>query len=76
MRASPELGTPGRSPASISTRSIQPRNVSGFTSSNSPARRRAPRADSPGKSRRQSWHILTARSRVSWSYFLGAGMAQ
>jgi len=30
---------------------------------------------SSGKSRRRSLYILTARSRVSWSYFLGAGMA-
>src|SRR5437899_3510876 len=45
-------------------------------SSSSPTRRRACNADSSAKSRRRSRYIRNARSRVSWSYFLGAGTAQ
>src|SRR5215217_5068054 len=70
---SADLGAGLRPDSTRSRSSAQFRNVSGFRSSNTPTWRRAPRFDSPGSASR-SRYIRTARSRNSWSYFLGTDM--
>src|SRR3954465_3367443 len=66
--------TPGRTPESISSRSVQLRSVAGLMSSTAPTALRAVSFDSP-RSRMRSWYIRTARARVSSSYLRGAGTA-
>lgn len=74
-RVASAVVVPGRRPMSISVGLHQPRNVSGLTPTRGPIRSTAAFNDNFASWSRASSTSRTARSRNSFGYFLGAGIA-